>query len=71
MIGSPLRVLSGAGMPAIMIEIGYLSNPIEEKELKDIGYLSSLAKEICMGIDDFFAKAKNQINQQESHHVSE
>jgi N-acetylmuramoyl-L-alanine amidase len=63
LLSSPLRVLSGANMPAVMIEVGYLSNPIEEKNLRNTDYLSELAKEISAGIDDFFMKAENHINQ--------
>ena len=63
LMGSPLRVLSGANMPAVMIEIGYLSNPIEEKKLRNIEYLSDLAREITNGIDDFFLKTENNLDQ--------
>jgi len=51
---APVRVLSGADMPAILIESGYISNPAEEKELKDAKVLSDFAKGISKGIEDFF-----------------
>ena len=51
---APLIVLSGADMPAILIETGYISNPAEEKELKDAKVLYNLAKCISKGIEDFF-----------------
>lgn len=60
LLHSPLSVLSGANMPAVMIEIGYLSNPIEEKKLNNIEYLSNIAREISTGIDDFYSKAENE-----------
>jgi N-acetylmuramoyl-L-alanine amidase len=52
--GAPLRVLQGADMPAIIIEIGYLTNPTEEKKLNDQRYLADLASAIHQGIDEFF-----------------
>jgi len=55
--GVPLMVLEGADMPAILIEIGYITNPTEEKSLNDIVSLSFLAQKIKRGIDDFFEKA--------------
>ncbi|MFH1982513.1 MAG: N-acetylmuramoyl-L-alanine amidase [Pseudomonadota bacterium] len=53
---APVRVLMGAGMPAVVIEVGYLTNPREEKRLMDSAHLSSLAMRISQGIDDFFNK---------------
>jgi N-acetylmuramoyl-L-alanine amidase len=52
--GAPLIVLKGAGMPAILIEIGYLTNPVEEKKLNDTEFLSDFAIGISNGINDFF-----------------
>lgn len=55
--GAPLMVLEGADTPAVLIEIGYITNPKEEKSLNDIVLLSFLAQKIKKGIDDFFEKA--------------
>jgi len=52
--GAPLLLLQGANMPAILIEIGYLSNPAEEKQLTDQRFLTDLAQEISRGIDEYF-----------------
>ncbi len=54
--GAPLMVLEGADMPAILIEIGYITNPVDEKSLLDIDVLSKIAKAMRNGIDDFFEK---------------
>jgi len=56
--GSPLAVLSGADMPALLMEIGYLTNPQEEKNLSGKNYLSEIANKICLGVEDFFSKKK-------------
>ena len=52
--GAPLLVLQGANMPAFLIEIGYLSNPGEEKKLNEQRYLIDMARAIRRGIDDYF-----------------
>ncbi len=54
--GAPLAVLQGAQMPAILIEAGYLTNPAEEKNLRDKRYLMNVAAEISKGIVDFLSR---------------
>ena len=54
--GAPLMVLEGADTPAILIEIGYITNPKEEKSLNDINVLSDISRKIKKGIDDFIEK---------------
>jgi len=56
--GAPLAVLQGAAMPAILIEVGYLTNPSEEKNLRDQNYLMDLAEQIRLGIEDFMGQNK-------------
>ena len=53
--GAPLIVMSGADMPAVMIEIGYITNPLDAKDLNDDAHVSKLARVICDAIDDFFS----------------
>jgi len=55
--GAPMMVLEGADMPAVLIEIGYITNPKEEKSLNDIIELTFLAQKIKKGIDEYFEKA--------------
>lgn len=54
--GAPLVVLKSANMPAILIELGYLTNPAEEKNLRNADYLRKIAREISIGIEEFFAQ---------------
>jgi len=56
--GAPVLVLSGADMPAVVIEAGYISNPADEKELKDAKVLSDFAKSISKGIENFFNRER-------------
>jgi N-acetylmuramoyl-L-alanine amidase len=56
---APLTALRGADMPAILIEIGYLTNPMEEKALMDEAVLMDLARAVGDGVSDFF-KSREQ-----------
>ena len=53
--GAPLAVLKGANMPAILLEVGYLTNPSDEKALRDQKFLIDLAQEISKGIENFLS----------------
>jgi N-acetylmuramoyl-L-alanine amidase len=61
--GAPLAVLQGAQMPAILIEVGYLTNPAEEKNLRNSRFLMNIAAEISQGIGDFLSDT-DQMNTQ-------
>ena len=61
--GAPLAVLQGAHMPAILIEVGYLTNPAEEKNLRNNRFLMNVAAEISKGIEDFLSQT-DQMNDQ-------
>lgn len=54
--GAPLLVLSAANMPAVLIEVGNLNNPVEENWLGDPELLASLADAIEDGIDNYLNK---------------
>jgi N-acetylmuramoyl-L-alanine amidase len=51
--GADALVLAGANMPAILLEIGCLTNPSEEKKILDAAYLARTADAISAGINDF------------------
>ena len=61
--GAPLAVLQGARMPAILIEVGYLTNPAEEKNLRNNRFLMNVAAEISKGIEDFLSNTDQTNNQ--------
>jgi len=50
---APFYVLLGAKMPAILVEIGYITNPSEGAKLKDEKYLDGLAKGIAEGVKGY------------------
>jgi N-acetylmuramoyl-L-alanine amidase len=51
--GAPFAVLKGAKMPAVLLEIGYISNRDGERRLRDPNYRQRLAEAIADGIMDF------------------
>ena len=50
-------VLTGAEMPAILVETSFISNPKEEKRLKDPRYQDALARAVVQGIEKFFSSS--------------
>ena len=52
----PFWVLVGAQMPSILVELGYISHPIEGKRLYDKDYQQLLANGIANGVDSYFSK---------------
>lgn len=53
---APFWVLVGALMPAVLIEVGYITHPTESKRLANDAYQNTLAKGIAKGIEDYFIK---------------
>lgn len=51
--GAPVYALAGANMPAILVEIGYITNPVEEKNLDNPSFLELIARGVSKGIIDF------------------
>lgn len=46
-------VLVGASMPNVLVEVGYISNPSEEKNLKQAKYRQMIAEAVYKGIKHF------------------
>jgi N-acetylmuramoyl-L-alanine amidase len=46
-------VLGGAAMPAILLEIGFVTNPREERKLKDTKYRDEIARAIFAGLAEY------------------
>ncbi len=52
---APFRVLMGAAMPAVLVELGFLSNPREEERLLDPLYRSRLADALVDAVSRYRA----------------
>jgi N-acetylmuramoyl-L-alanine amidase len=56
---APFRVLMGAMMPAVLVELGFLSNPEEEKKLQDPAYRDQLVDALARAIGRYKALVEN------------
>ncbi len=50
---APFRVLMGAAMPAVLVELGFLSNPEEERLLLEVSYQERLVEAMVRAIERF------------------
>ena len=50
---APFRVLVGASMPAVLVEVAFISNPDEEKLLVSEAYQARVAASLAKGIERF------------------
>ena len=51
--GAPFMVLQGAKMPSVLSEVSFISNPTEEKRLKNEQYRRTIALGLYKGIQSF------------------
>jgi N-acetylmuramoyl-L-alanine amidase len=50
---APFRVLVGAAMPAVLVEVAFISNPEEEKLLASDAYQARIARSLAQGIERY------------------
>jgi N-acetylmuramoyl-L-alanine amidase len=50
---APFRVLVGAVMPAVLVEIGFISNPEEEARLQDPAFLDSIVGALSRALEGY------------------
>jgi len=53
--GAPLAVLIGAKMPAVFVEVSYISNPLEEQRLRTSEHRQRIAESLLTGIKSYAA----------------
>lgn len=56
-------VLTGAKMPAILVETSFISNPMEERRLRNPRYQQALSEAIFYGVQTYIQSAKKSRNQ--------
>jgi N-acetylmuramoyl-L-alanine amidase len=58
---APFIVLRGAAMPAVLVEVAFISNPKEEAKLKDEAFRARAAEAITQGVRRYFAEANGGV----------
>jgi N-acetylmuramoyl-L-alanine amidase len=53
---APFRVLVGATMPAVLVEVAFISNPDEEKRLQNPEFQQKVADAVARAVARFFSK---------------
>ncbi|MEM8962687.1 MAG: N-acetylmuramoyl-L-alanine amidase [Acidobacteriota bacterium] len=59
---APFRVLRGVDMPAILVELGFISNPDEEEKLLDPAYQNGLIDALVRAISRFKTQMETREN---------
>ncbi|HEX7552694.1 MAG TPA: N-acetylmuramoyl-L-alanine amidase [Geothrix sp.] len=58
---APFIVLRGAAMPAVLVEVAFISNPKEEEKLKDAAFQAKVADAITLGVRRYFLEASGGV----------
>jgi N-acetylmuramoyl-L-alanine amidase len=58
---APFYVLIGAEMPAILIEIAFISNEEDVKNLQNVNFITMLTQEIAYGIRTYVSDTTAQL----------
>jgi N-acetylmuramoyl-L-alanine amidase len=58
---APLRVLVGANMPAVLVDVGYLTNADQEAQLRNGDFQGRLVQAIAEGIVRFDARTRGPV----------
>jgi len=62
---APFRVLMGAAMPAVLVELGFLSNPDEEAKLQTLSYRGELVDALVRAILRFRSQLETRARAEE------
>jgi len=62
-VGLPLTVLGGAARPAVLVEVGYLTNPEEERRLLSQAYRDAVVRALVQGIQSYRAWVSKRLQE--------
>lgn len=57
---APFAVLRGAAMPAVLVELGFLNDPEQERQLSDSAYRGELVEALVRAVTRFKAQVEDQ-----------
>ncbi len=57
----PFVVLMTAGMPSVLVEVGFISNPHEERRLQEESYRRTVAETLAQGIGKYAGRYQRRI----------
>lgn len=57
----PFYVLFLSNMPAVLVEVGFLTNPTEAKRLRDAHYLDLLGEQIAAGVSGYSGRQNTRL----------
>ncbi|MCH9650719.1 MAG: N-acetylmuramoyl-L-alanine amidase [Deltaproteobacteria bacterium] len=57
---APFKVLMGASMPAVLVELGFISNPREEAKLQDPAYRAQLVEALVRAVSRYKATVEHR-----------
>ena len=58
---APFIVLRSAAMPAVLVESAFISNPREEKKLRDPAFVAKLGQAIAKGVKVYLANGEGSV----------
>ena len=62
-VGLPLPVLAGAARPAVLVEVGYLTNPEEERRLLSQSYRDAVVAALIKGLRSYQAWVRTRLQE--------
>lgn len=62
----PFFVLTGAAMPAVLVEVAFISNPLEERKLREEAYRLKVAEALYEGIAKFKVRYERRMGMRPS-----
>jgi N-acetylmuramoyl-L-alanine amidase len=64
---APFMVLKSPDIPSVLVEMGFLSNPMEEEHLREVSYRDKMARALLAGVHSYVHSHPLMANNNNSH----